>query len=231
MGLHFDDLALHSPHAEVLAEPPQHARIQPGIEMIGVIGFALAVHAEPAGLRHRGLDAELAVICVLAPLETPQPVVVELRRPGFDAWRPERVEIAVAEIRPVDELDAELERAVHGAHELGLVELEQQVEIFDVRYRGLADADGADRLGFDQLDADLFAKGLGQRGRCHPAGGAATNDHDPVERDLPFCIRHVFYRFRLLRKVALSLRAAFSSSSPSTPRRPAGMCSTDFSSA
>ena len=182
MCLNLDDLALDTFHAEVLAEPPEQSRVKPGVEVIRVVRLALAVHAEPAGLGHRRFDAELAIISGLALLFRPQPVVMELRGPGIGARRPEGVEVTIAQVGPVHELDAELERAVDGSQELGFVQLEQQVEILDVGNRGLADADGADHLGLDQLDADLLAKGLRQRGRRHPTCGSASDDYDPVER-------------------------------------------------
>src|SRR5690242_15521012 len=94
------------------------------------------------------------------------------------ADRAEAVHIAVADARPVHELDAELEGAARLAHELRFVYFENLVEQLEVRHRGFAHADGADLLGFDQPDRDVRAQNLGQRGGGHPACGAAADDHD-----------------------------------------------------
>ena len=68
------------------------------------------------------------------------------------------MEIAVAQPAPVDEFDAELERALGFANEFALVEAERLVEGADRRDRRLADADGADFLGFDQGDRAILAQ-------------------------------------------------------------------------
>ncbi len=51
-----------------------------------------------------------------------QPVLVKGQRAIVVADRAEAVDVAVADASPVDELDAELERAAHRAHELDFVD-------------------------------------------------------------------------------------------------------------
>src|SRR5688500_16259659 len=89
------------------------------------------------------------------------------------------MDVAVPDPGPVDELDAKLVGRMRLAHELHLVDPEHRVEQIDLRDRRLADASGADRLALDQVDrkAGQRARDLGDRGRRHPPGGAAPDDH------------------------------------------------------
>ena len=84
----------------------------------------------------------------------PQPEVVEVDARHLHAVEAERVHVRMPEPRPVDELDAEFEARLRGADEFGLVDAERAVEFEDGRDRGLADADGADLLGLDELDGE-----------------------------------------------------------------------------
>jgi hypothetical protein len=66
------------------------------------------------------------------------------------------------------------------AEEIGFIDSEIFVEQADLGNRGLADADGADRLGLDEADVGAAAEEAGEGGGRHPAGGAAAGDDDAV---------------------------------------------------
>src|SRR3546814_3419451 len=61
------------------------------------------------------------------------PVVVEWHRIELGPVLAERVEIAVPDPRPIDELDAKLERSAGLAHESRLVDAQALVEVLDRR--------------------------------------------------------------------------------------------------
>lgn len=89
--------------------------------------------------------------------------------------------MAVADPAPIDEFDAELERALRRRDEIRLMDAEHLVQMLDQRHGRLADADRADRVGFDQ--GDLRIRGRAKsREQCggHPPGGAATDDDDAL---------------------------------------------------
>src|SRR5258708_15446486 len=95
------------------------------------------------------------------------------------AERPERMDVSVSRPIPVAELDPEFERGACGAHELGLIQVQEIVEDLDMRQRRLADADNADLVRLDEGDAIV---GSGQpprhHGGGHPAGRPAPDDDD-----------------------------------------------------
>ena len=98
------------------------------------------------------------------------------------ADRAEAVDVAVADAAPVDELDAELERAAHRAHELDFVDAQRFIEGAQVRHRGFADADDADVFRLDELNRAAAAlERVREAGRRHPAGGATTHDDDAFQ--------------------------------------------------
>jgi len=116
-----------------------------------------------------------------------QPIGVEVHALHVDAERPERVDVGMAEARPVFEFDAQLERRLGLAHEIVLVDAERAVEDAQLRDRGFADADRADFFGLNQADfAILVLQEAPQRCGRHPAGGAPANNHDPAQ----FVIAH-----------------------------------------
>jgi hypothetical protein len=69
------------------------------------------------------------------------------------------------------------------AKELRLVEAKLMVELEDRRNGAFADADGADRLGFDENDPPaVAAHEPRKRSRGHPPGGSAPNNDNAPDR-------------------------------------------------
>src|SRR3546814_18414993 len=87
------------------------------------------------------------------------------------------MKMAVVRAAPALEFDAELDRAVRRAEEFGGIEAQVAVEFVDRRPGRFADADGSDRLGFDEDDAVRLprASAAARRG-SHPARGARQSD-------------------------------------------------------
>src|SRR3982074_3822236 len=107
-----------------------------------------------------------------------QPILVKRQVAVIVPNRAEGMEVTVAYASPVDELDAELERAPHLPDKLGLVDPEVPIERLQVRDGRLPDPNRADLLGFDQANGALAPERLCQGRRGHPAGGAAADDDD-----------------------------------------------------
>ena len=85
-------------------------------------------------------------------------------------------------LSPVHELDAELERAAHRAHELDFVDAQGFIEGAQVRHGRLANADDADVFRLHQRDrATAVLQRMRETGRRHPAGGATTHDDDAFQ--------------------------------------------------
>jgi hypothetical protein len=98
------------------------------------------------------------------------PIMVELDEAEVPADSAEAVDVAVALPPPVDELDAELDGTLGFPQEFILVEAEGAVEEADLRDGRLADADGADRVGFDELiDQPVSRKRAKAAAAIHPA--------------------------------------------------------------
>ena len=94
-----------------------------------------------------------SVVAELAALRAmPQPEMMEVDVLHRHAVGAEGMDVGMAEARPVDELDAELEAGLRGAHELDFVDPHGAVVVDDRRDRGFAHADGADLVGLDELD-------------------------------------------------------------------------------
>src|SRR3546814_14834361 len=89
------------------------------------------------------------------------------------------MEVAVVRAAPALEFDAELDRAVRRAEEFGGSEAQVAVEFVERRHGRFADADGSDRLGFDEGDAERLPRdSADERSGSHPARGDAANDDD-----------------------------------------------------
>src|SRR5690606_19940507 len=88
----------------------------------------------------------------------------------------------MARSHPVDELDADLERPLHVAHEIVLIDAQELEEIADRRDRGFADADRAALFRLDEPDRrPPAAQEPAQRRGGHPAGRAAADDDDALD--------------------------------------------------
>ena len=109
-----------------------------------------------------------------------EPVLVEGQAAEVVADGSEAMDVARTEAAPIDELDAQLERAAYRAHELDFIDLQRVVEGAQVRNGGLTDAHRADVLGLDQVDRERRQRAR-ERRRRHPAGGSAANDDDVLQ--------------------------------------------------
>src|ERR1700681_2734016 len=98
--------------------------------------------------------------------------------PGFTKC-PEWVNVAIALPVPIAKLYPQFERCPRLAHELRLVDSEHVVEDLDMRQRGLADADNADLVGFNEGNGVVFCSQLtADAGRTHPPGRTAAHNDD-----------------------------------------------------
>src|SRR5687768_8938928 len=108
-----------------------------------------------------------------------QPQLVKLDRLRIQAELAKGMDVAIAQALPIDELDAELERALRVADELVFIEAQQRIERQQRRNRRFANTDRADLLRFDQPYG--YAGVLDQTRqprRAHPSGSTAAYDHN-----------------------------------------------------
>ena len=180
---HVHDAALGPLDAQLLRERAQPGREAGGIELVGVAeGGQQRVRIGIRRLELRGArrhDGQRIALDRPRLVRHPPPVMVEADIVHVTPERAERVDIAIALAAPIAELDAELEGGLGRGHELGLIQPQPLDEGADVRQRRLAHAHDADLFGFDQVHACVGGQQLRDRGRRHPAGRAAADDHHP----------------------------------------------------
>ena len=98
----------------------------------------------------------------------------------------ERVNVAIAKLSPIDELNAQLETSLHGGQHLGFVDLEHLVEFEKGRDGCLTYTDRSDRFGFDDGNINLSPRFQARQGSCsHPASSPASDNYDPLNRHEP----------------------------------------------
>src|SRR6185437_9509411 len=187
--LHIDDRAFGTTHPQILRITTQQPPVQARVEMVGVGDVGQRrISWHVGGRRHelaarprqrvQGIRAQFVGDAQTARL---QPELVERQRADVVAQAAETMEIAVADARPVDELDAELEGATGLLDEADIVDAEQVVEQFQMWHGGLAHADRADLFRFHQTDRAVPAQDPRQAGRGHPAGRAAADDDNLLD--------------------------------------------------
>ena len=95
---------------------------------------------------------------------------------------PEVVEIAVADTKPVNEFDAQLECRMGLPDEFVFVDAEEVIEQNDRRNGRLAHPDRADLFRFDERDPVRGASRFRKRSRSHPARRTTTHNDDVADR-------------------------------------------------
>ena len=171
------NLAFDAFQSVALGDTAQEARIQAGIEMVGVVDLWLRLQRKLIAARSDGFQTEIAQFRLHAATQAVEPEMMERTDQGALSGDAERMDVAFARPVPVLEGNGELEGAGDRAQELLLVDLQEAVERADRRYRGFADADGADLLRLDQGNVQPVAELMRQRAGGKPTSGAVARDH------------------------------------------------------
>ncbi len=178
MLAHLLDLALDAGGAIALRVGAQEARIQAGIQMVGIVHRGLLQHRE--AVRTRGLRFQ-AVLIEAAVHATPlrlQPEVMERAHQRALPGTAKRVDVAITLALPVFEGNGQLEGAGHRTQEFLLVDLQEAMKSTNRWHGGFAHANRADLLRLHQHDLEQPAKLMRQRRGGNPPGGAtAGNDN------------------------------------------------------
>jgi len=172
------DLPFHPPQAVALGDAPQEYRVQPRIEVVGVVDLWLGLQRELVAARGDGFQAEIAEFRRHAAPQAVQPEMMERRRPRALPGDAERMDVALAGTAPVLERDRELEGTGDGTQEFLLVDLQETMEGSDRRHGGFAHPDRADLLGFHQGDVQPVAELVRQRAAGQPPRGTTAGDDD-----------------------------------------------------
>ena len=184
---HIANLALDPHHPALFGIAAQEPGVEPRVEVVGIVkgGKDIALfrrrRGELAPLRRCPGHAQVLQLRCLAPCSRGEPVLMERQEIEIAAIGAERVEIAVPLATPVDELNAQLERALRCRDKVVFGNAQRFVESADRRDRRLAHADRADLVAFDQGDGAAGADRIGQGRSGHPPGSAAADDHDLVD--------------------------------------------------
>ena len=188
MLMHVGDTAFDALHPACLGIAAQEAGVKAGVELesVGDLRQRRVGDIQRSGesTLRRGHAGEGELVDALKATESAQLEEIVMEGYCFDrhAEHAKRMQITIADPCPVIEADAELEGRLRTANEIVLVDAEQAVEGENLRNGCLAYADRADLLGFDQRDAAVrLTQHLGQRGRGHPARGAAPHDDDAAQ--------------------------------------------------
>ena len=152
------DLALDAARAGRLGHAAQELAVEAGVEVVGVVQPGVVAGGKPFLLGRPQLQAVVPQIAAKAPRPRLEPEVMEAAHPGGFADLAERVDVAIADLAPVFEQDAQLEGGLGGAHERRLVDPQQGVEGARRGDGRLPDADRADVLGLDQGDVQQRAE-------------------------------------------------------------------------
>ncbi len=183
------DLALDPGDALTGRETAQKGRIEASIEVVGIgdlVHQRLCARGRAGKAAHaRGRSAHRIVAdiaCAHAASALAQEQLVEGDAVEVLAVSAEGVEVTIADLTPIDELDPKLAGAASLTQKFRFGNVEHRVEAANRRDGGFAYADRADRVGFDQGDGALpIIEEPHKRCSRHPSGGAATDDYDPCK--------------------------------------------------
>ena len=111
------------------------------------------------------------------------PDMMERNAAHLIAIVPKWMDVAVALLAPVHELNAQFKAALRGREHFALVNVEQAIEVQERGNCRFADPDRTDHFGFDQRDRDRASGAQPrQRSRSHPARRSAAHDNDVLDR-------------------------------------------------